>query len=637
MQHFGTLRFVSANSAGVFRANKRHCRLRLPSGDTNTNYLLSACSFGRRCYLIDSKMPNIVLKRFMIFNPNDGQQEGSEKDKLLYHWTKEALNNKVQLVEQIDDICLCDASVTASIRLNSEPTTGHQFLTSSGDSNTNGRFRLSQNCRSLVLTFDTTLVLMVEVEPEQSIWVAVHVAPSHSVDTVDSHSNHSLASNQQQIDPNCIPMAAIERVVNNIYTRFSLINGTFQMIADEALEGQRQDILDSEKRQTIIRDKIRSICEEYFNVVLPEIHLNSIIANVAALYNYVVYLNLNPLTLMRVNSFINHLVCIDAVQIRHTIAIFNNQLLWSSLNMYDTRLVYNYLVFVLIRNALQEELSKETDKVRRIKEDMPIFLKDISDESNNIEETIPARDCATEGRNSFASKTDKRLTKFHMTVFRSSNNMTLGLMFKNANQVNLIQKCEQILTSDSRFGVVPLASLAQSVGQNFLKANSFNLNSPSSQSSLSLQTGVSSSSSRRQQTSGSSSSLMGSIPVDEKYICLDRMNVSVTCPFMYAQSKEKHLLIGTFDGGNQEIFTGNKRIRLIRYLLDLEPEFQSIARRTSSQVEEFFGKTTSDTWLTVTNSQYRSIYSIYKMRNAGLSEAQQSAMSLKLALANGRP
>lgn len=432
-------------------------------------------------------MPNIGLEKFMVFDSSKGD-EG-----LIYHWTKGAPDNKVSLTEQIDDICLCDASINIS-----------QLFSAQDDLKTTGN-------RGLALTFEKTIVVIVEVEPILSIWMAAHVAP---------------------ID---VPIDTIERFICNTYDRFCLLNGTFNMI------GQRS----------------KSICEEYFNKVLQDVHLNSIISNVASLYNYILYLdiNLHTLTLMKVNSFINQFVCINAEKIRHTIVIFNDQLLWSSLGMHDTRLLYNYLVSVLIRAALQEELSTEVDRVRRIEENMPIYLTDNCDTSSH-EEVL-----------------QMNLEKYYMTVFRSSNNMTLGIILNEPNQNDFIQKCEEL---------IPLASLAQSVGQNFLKANS-----ASSTTSL-------------------------------KYVLINRLNLSIDI-----QNKE-HL-------DNTGVDT-----RLLKYLVELEPELRDLSRQYGSLVEEFYGKTSNDSWLTVTNSKYRTVYSVHNVRNSGLTEAAQVASNLKSNFANSR-
>ena len=581
-------------------------------------------------------MPNLILKRFMVFNPNEGQHEGTEHDKLLYHWNKGADNNRIELNEQIDDVCLCDASVTASIRLNSKPNcdaNSQPSLESQSETSKNDNFKLDK--RTLVLTFESTLIFIIEIEPKQSIWIAVHVSQASSTNQNDATSISSSGKSQQQADlTNSVPVAAIERVAINIYTRFCLLNGTFRMIADEAVSSETHDDkrnLDDTTRKMISRNRIRSICEQYFDVVLPEIHLNSIIANIASLYNYIVYLDLNPMTLMKVNSFINHLVCTGPGQIRHTIAIFNDQLVWSSLNMYDSRLIYNFLVAVLIRDALQEELSKETDKVRAIKLEMPIYLTDRPDEQNNLDESISTDAIVMKGREPGLDSTNKILSKFYLTVFRSSNNMTLGLILKDPNQNDLIQRCERILTSDSRLGVIPLASLAQTVGQNFLRANSHNMSLV--QSSSSTLQGNSSGSGR---PSAGNLSLKG--PTDQKYLCVNKLNVSVNwSPSVDASSKDHQQMIGSLDSTSQDASPANKKVQLIKQLLELDPEFEKIKRQSGSMVEEFFAKTTNDSWLTVTNSRYKSIYSTQRTRNASLSEAQQDAFNLKSALTNDRP
>lgn len=485
-------------------------------------------------------MLNISLKRFMIFNSSYGQDEGKEGDKLLFHWTKDAPGNEVDKTEQIDDVCLCDASINATIRLS-----------------TNSK----KNNRSLVLTFETSLVVIVEIESKATIWVAVHVELFSQTDS-------------------------IERVIRNIYSRFSLINGTFQMIIDDVKKES-----DSEED---IRRRLRDICKSYFPRNLNDIHLDSIMTNIPSLYNFIVYLDLNPITLMKVNSFINHLICIEATQICHTIAIFNDQLVWSSMNKFDSCLLYNYLVAVLIRDAMQEELSREMDKVRRIKENMPIYLRYSNDDSNTDD-----------------SVSEQRLQRFFITVFRSSNNMTLGLIMKDPDQFELIQRCEHLLTSDSRLGVIPLASLAQSVGQNFLK-----------------------SSAKTRQTSTSNTG-KNQINLDQKYLCFDRLSESASWSPGIESSSQTNIPSSTASSGiernsTQEVSRKNRKLRLTKYLLELEPELNQFG------VKEFLGKTTSDTWLNVVESKYRSIYSIYKMRNAGLSEARQNALDLETAITSSR-
>lgn len=556
-------------------------------------------------------MPNLDLKRFMVFDSSEGDKG------LLYHWTKEAPDNKASLTEQIDDVCLCDASINVSQLFNVQEDV-YDLSKNENETKQHDTKQTTKQNRSLSLKFEKTIVLIVEVESKQSIWMAAHVAP------IDDEQNHP-----QQID---IPIDAIERFIRNTYNRFCLLNGTFSMIKEQS----------------------KNVCQKYFDKVLQDVHLNSIISNVASLYNYILYLDINPLTLVKVNSFINHLVCINMEKIRHTIVIFNDQLLWSSLSMYDTRLLYNYLVSVLIRDALQEELSTEVDKVRRIEDNMPIYLTDDSSLIRNSYNSV-----SHDGNNSTTSSeiikiSGESLEKFYITVFRSSNNMTLGIILNESDQNDLIQKCEQVLTSDVRVGVIPLASLAQSVGQNFLKANSTGYSSQSQTNQSSQQNAAAaaaatsnsstvSSSWRRSSTSGATSlsSLKpgGGISNEQKYVYMNRLNVSISWPISMDMQNKEHLLSNQHDNiGVDSIQQSSlKKPRLLKYLIELEPELRDIERQCGSLVEEFYGKTLNDSWLTVTNSKYRTIYSVHTVRNSGLTEADQSASILKSSFANIRP
>jgi len=561
----------------------------------------------------------------MIFNSSEGRDESREGDKLLYHWTKDATNFKVSRDEQIDDICLCDASLNVSYRLGRDMSRSTQLNHQNSGHKVEDNGRLRPN-KSLVLTFENTLILVVEVESKESIWMAAHVAPPSTNDCEGG------SQNVQRMDTSCIPAEAIKRILNNIYARFCLLNGTYEMISAKVLEDETCDNIDSERRRKIVRERIRLICENYFDQILPDIHLNSFISNVASLYNYILYLDLDPITLMKVNSFINHLVCLNATQIRHTIVIFNDQLLWSSLNMHDTRLLYNYLVSILIRDALQEELSKEVDRVRRLTENTAIYLGDTSDIDGGISADSTLDD-SLEGERQAALT--RKLTKFYLTVFRSSNNMTVGLLLSDPNLTDLIQKCEQILTSDSRVSVVPLASLAQSVGQSFLKANTKIYQKPQpTYQQQSTAMGLSASPGNWKKTTPVSGGRKLTNQLDQKYIFMDKTDVSISWPPCMDMQNKEHLLVSSLDSGIHDLPNG-KKMRLIKYLIELEPEVGELHRRLGSPLVEFLGRTHNDSWITFTNTAYKSIYSVHNVRNSGLSEAQQSAINLR-SLFTGR-
>jgi len=576
-------------------------------------------------------MPNIVLERFMIFNSKDGRDEGREHEKLLFHWTKKAPDNKVEINEQIDDVCLCDASINASIVLNRTILPGGSLTNCEPDSDQDHSSRYSddprarssdspispdQEERSLVLKFDTKLLVLVEIETNLSIWMAALVSLASTTQ------EPGVAANQQQaqtanklLDQECIASSSTKLILRNIYLRFSLLHGTFQMLIDKLSEENNDP--------SSMRARMRSLCDSYFTVVLSEIHLNSLITNIPWIFSFIVYLDLNPSTLMRVNSFINHLVSIDADQISNVIVIFNDQLLWSSMNMTDTRLLYNYLVAVPIRDALQEELSKEVDKVRRIRENMPIYLTGASDEPTNIEEGIRSisLDC-------YKKKGTTNLRKYYLTLFRSSNNMTVGLILKDPDQFELIQRCESMLTCDSRLGVIPLASLAQSVGQNYLRVNSFNPTSSSSRSFMKRKPSLDNPNDKN-------------LLIDQKYLCVDRLCVSADWSHsmdIEGQGREHpSLAMVSENATNLESGKKNRKLRLTRYLLELDPELKLLKRQGKGTTNiEFIARTTSDTWLTVMNSKYRSIYSTYNMRNVGLSEAHQYATNLRANISGSR-
>lgn len=607
--------------------------------------------------------PHVVsLKKFMIFNSNEGQTESKEADKLLYHWV-DASNHRADLREQIDDICLCDASVTISNKLtcdlgpvrddNHRPIGGvqHRIVSTSDREPSDDSFKPNEYGKSLVLTFSNTLVIVAQVELDPPIWIAVHVASivtntaesAPSQPTVQAqNADHQAMSDEpvRYVDPSTIPTKIIERIVNNIYARFRLLNGSFRMIAG-------LDHTDPGKSSKAGMDKIRTVCSNYFDIALPQVHLNSIMTNITSIYNYINYLDLNPIALMRVNCFINHLISIDASQIHHSIVIFNDKLLWSSLSAYNTRLVYNYLISVLIRDALQEELIKDVDRVRRIAEAQPIYLteQENSDNGDDGDDSTSAQipeQLESETRNKL-----EKFKKLYLTVFRSSNDMTLGLFLNNENASELLQSCQQVLTKDSRFGVIPLASLAQSIGHTFIRTAS---NSGSGK--LSISANLKSLADNQVSSGGlmsrpmsvpNDSTLKSLISPDSKFVVMDKMDASVTCPMQVCLANSStSTSSASKDSPGQKLvhllpsIGSSKQSRIIKWLVELEPELSEMSKLSDSRVDEFLGKTLNDSWIMVTNSRYRTIYSMNKVKNSGLSEAQQCAIQMKSILFGNR-
>lgn len=567
----------------------------------------------------------------MIFNSSEGCHESQEGDKLLYHWVRDATNFRVSLTEQVDDICLCDASVNFSNRLNcdirakfvnqSPSNSGNTTRVPSQEDNNNEN---DGERRGITLNFENTVVLASKVEHESSIWIALHVsAPISSIENKDTSAQPLVQ--RSFADPSTIPIDAAKRVVDNIYKRFCLLNGTFKMIANRVSEINPSLTIGSEELRKLIREETRSICEQYFTETLPAIHLHSYIYNVAALYNYILYLDISPISLMKVNSFINHVIGIDPTKIRHSIVIFNDHLLWSSLNMEDTCTVYNYLISVPIKGALQEELVKEVDKVRRIKEDMPIYLTEcslISDKTGDYSDDNPP---------SSDRMTKVALGKLYLTLFRSSNDMTLGLFLTESNLTDLLMNCELFLTRDTRLGVIPLASLAQLVGQSFLKTNSqptsVTTSSIAGKSTIDVSLGPNSLASRKKSPADNIVA-KANILSGQKYVMIDRIDSSVTWPTKLEIQRRGHSTIAQ----PPSVGSSSKWQRLVRWLIELEPDFHQLRCLTGGKLEEFLGKLQSDCWVMIINSQYRTVYSINKIKNSGLTEAQQSAIQLERAL-----
>lgn len=607
-------------------------------------------------------MFKIELVKFIVFDTSYGCEEGKAADKLLYYWHKDNAKRMIPEGQKIDDVCLCDASINMSFFFKTEETE-----------------KTINEKKNLILNFDSTQIFLQKLESYHSIWTAAYIHSDRKLDTSNAWGQNS------------IPSFAVEKIVKNIYSNFCLLNGPFSFIIQRLKKKSAYINLSKCEFDDKVRNKLRLLCEGYFTNMLNTIHLDSLIMNLATLNSNIVYLDLEALTLMKVNSYINHLVSLDAKQLRHTIVIFNDQLLWSSMSLVDTRILYNFLVSFVIREALHEELRGEVKKVRQILTNMKVYLRcdNIQERSNTecdnqtqkgvkkeldstkndgdddkCEETKEYKDT-----DDIISKRKFKLTKLYMTVFRSSNNMTLALLLGKKDCQELIDKCASILTTDTRIGVIPMDSLAQSVGQAFLKVNS-RLGSVSRSASPRIVSTVITPSGAYVKPL-----IKKSTNPDQAYICLDRIDGSITgsvSPNAAIQRKiEKTSLEANSIGSsksqssragiiNSTSSGPTTSVELIGYMSELEGECRQFELDCENDqvIEEMFAQTDTNSrspasttasmlnlssiqgnnnqigyssWISRIANKYRVLYSIERDNKGttSLSELRQSLMNLK--------
>ncbi|OTF73148.1 vacuolar fusion protein CCZ1-like protein [Euroglyphus maynei] len=100
------------------------------------------------------------------------------------------------------------------------------------------------------------------------------------------------------------------------------------------------------------------------------------------------------------------------------IFIYNDQLVSSSLSLFDTQILYNYLTNIVIPDAVKEEISGISNKTRWLQVDFPIYLIG-----------------HPEHRSSFRN----------LCLFRSINGSTIGLILTEFDE-NILKECGTLLS-----------------------------------------------------------------------------------------------------------------------------------------------------------------------------------------------
>lgn len=165
---------------------------------------------------------------------------------------------------------------------------------------------------------------LLEVEPDY--WMAITISLPKSV--------HKTVTSLKGVDKGNEPQFMeyhdeelndhlIKLILLQIYHSFCLLNGRLMDIKET--------------------DQLKMVCSQFFDLYLPSIKLFPI--NLIEMFGAIIYLPLDNLTFMAVQSFINHLLCSEkGTQISHAMFLFNEQLVFSSLDLFNTRVIYRSVV-----------------------------------------------------------------------------------------------------------------------------------------------------------------------------------------------------------------------------------------------------------------------------------------------------
>ncbi|XP_054166294.1 vacuolar fusion protein CCZ1 homolog [Oppia nitens] len=307
------------------------------------------------------------LLKYFVFNSDWGSDEGSEHLKIVYFYKANCVD--VLTDEMISECGLAQAVITFV----------NNFTTD------------KDSCEALHGIKNR----LIFYEMETNFWSVIVLSVPYSVLKSNEDSNQIIEYHNEEINDSFIKL-----ILQNIYQYFRLINGPIDKLWQTCNEN---------------RDQFLSVCKVFYDNIIPNIRLSPI--SLIEVYSAIQYLPLDSLTFMSTQSFVNHLKCIDCQLIRHTMFLYNDQLVCSSLPLNDTKTLYNYLVSVIIPDAVCEEISgQQSAKTRWILKDLKVYLQDCDQQW------------------------------YQMSLYRSINGSTFVLLLSQPNQL-LLTKCEALMVS----------------------------------------------------------------------------------------------------------------------------------------------------------------------------------------------
>ncbi|XP_027200509.1 vacuolar fusion protein CCZ1 isoform X1 [Dermatophagoides pteronyssinus] len=305
----------------------------------------------------------IQLIKYFVFNTKWGSKEGNEHEKLIYYYHKPTL--VIGIDQKISDVGLAEAVINF----------GRQF----GD--------ITESLQGDRLRF-------IFHELADDFWSSMFISESYSVHKSGEDSTQIAEYHENEICDNFFKLK-----LENIYNYFRLLNGPINELCSKL---SRQEFLDK--------------CQDFFDNYIPNIELLPF--NLIELYSSIQYLPLSNNTFMAVQSLLNCVQANDS-RIDSYIFIYNDQLVSSSLSLFDTQILYNYLTNIIIPDAVKEEISGISNKTRWLQVNIPVYL-------------IGHPDC--------------HQSKFgNLCLFRSINGSTIGLILTEFDE-NILKECGTLLS-----------------------------------------------------------------------------------------------------------------------------------------------------------------------------------------------
>ena len=312
---------------------------------------------------------NSGLLNFFIYNDDYGQREGMEEDKIMLYIPQEDHIDK-----KIKNIGLCQALI--------------QFTKT---------FNPSKPCEVL----HTQRARQVFLNPEGRFFMIMTLSiPCNEKILKDG--SRALEYFQENVQD-----LVLQSVLQQAYSMFRLFNGPYSMILKKSgLE--------------LLKEKLQYFYSRYLQT------LNFAQFDILDIYHGVSFLPVDKVNFLRVQSFAN-LVETTFPCIHHTCFLYNDQLLWTTIDQDDMRILYKYLTTSLFPATGDTENAGQSNHSNLMNSSNPGRFLTASIESIETLPNTPKR-----APRLFVS-TDNELNEYYLIVYKSGN-ASICLMIKTQPQ-----------------------------------------------------------------------------------------------------------------------------------------------------------------------------------------------------------
>ena len=498
-----------------------------------------------------TKLP-AKIEKIILFNQAWVQKEGEEVNKLIFYYNGDLKGEEFSNWENslvIDD-------VNQSPTFESDEEAIKDATNSMGLSEAMINFVKNFGSQEEIYSVHGSKIRMSLKEIEPDFWLSLCLTLPKTL-VAQSSKESSAHKDQHYIEyqDDELNDYLVQTVMKQIYESFFLFHGSLQSIWEKSGKNLSH---------------LRSVCSGFFGWFLPSLKFSMI--NLIELFGGIQYLSVDQSTYMAAQSFVNHVLSCD-LSCKHILFLFNEQLISSSLDLNNTRIIYRYLISSVIPEVSSEEMSepfrtKVLKKTRFIRTNIKVYLKE--EESTSV---------------------------YLMNVYRSINGATVAILLDSTEN----PLYDQILSKCDVFMSERLPELAFKLGEiAVIGINSLENSTITSSNSLSVSS-----------VSTSSSNLKNDLQIDSfRFAYFNESNASF---------KSNAGFNGRFDHRKQSDSD------FIKLIIDVKSDLRTyLLPSEGKNFIEFVAKTTNESWLVAHETDARTLFCMLHHKNDNLVEAAES-------------